>query len=74
MLQSLTNGLVHLKPTIKLQTILKLSISPTQLSGIGGVRIMIVMLAELEGGSFSVVRVFESSGTSKTKITARSEA
>jgi len=35
---------------------------------------VIVMLAELEGGSLSVVRVFESSGTSKTKITARGEA
>ena len=35
---------------------------------------MIVMLAELEGGSLSVVRVFESSGTNKIKITARGEA
>jgi hypothetical protein len=33
-----------------------------------------VMLAELEGGGFSVAMVSESPGRSKIKITARSEA
>jgi len=36
--------------------------------------IVMVMLAELDGGGSSVALVFESPGRSKIKITARSEA
>jgi len=43
-------------------------------SGSGGVIIVMVMLAELDGGGSSVALVFESPGRSKIKITARSEA